>query len=151
MGTPDHVHVVSKYSKCPVNEQVFVFWLWTLLCLGQLVLHLRNASGPVLGADHHERRRLEVSHLQPGRARLRGAEGGFLRRGAVLRPRGLAQGEDRVQVRAQRAGRLGAPAGAQGLGGRAAGKPWQRFSRARKPEAGRGFPLNPLVSLVSRV
>lgn len=63
------------------------------------MLHLRNRRCPVLGANHYERRGLEVPHLQPGQPRLRRAESRLLCRRGVLWLGGLAEGKNCVQVR----------------------------------------------------
>ena len=97
----------------PESEQGPVVCFATLLPLGESLLHVPNQGLPVPGAHHHERRGLEVPHLQPGQPRLRRAQGHFLRGGAVLRPGGPAAPEDRVQVGAPpRAGvSVGGPGG----------------------------------------
>ncbi|XP_043303779.1 G protein-coupled receptor kinase 4 isoform X2 [Cervus canadensis] len=60
-------------------------------------VHSRFVKVLVLGANHHERRGPEVSHLQPGRPRLRGAESHLLRGRAVLWSGGFAAGAHRIQ------------------------------------------------------
>lgn len=65
---------------------------------GELSVRVRDQRRPVSGADHHERRRPEVSHLQHGHAWLRQRQGPVLRCSNLLRSRAFAQGIDRLQV-----------------------------------------------------
>lgn len=65
---------------------------------GELGIRVRDQRRPVPGADHHERRRPEVPHLQHGHAGFREGPGPVLRRPDLLRTWTFAQRIHRLQV-----------------------------------------------------
>lgn len=106
--------VVSKYKRrvpawsyivsfaclflCPSTFIPFFFLTCSSLLLGELSICIRDQRCSVSGADHHERRRPEVSHLQHGHARLRERQGPVLRCSDLLWTWASKQGIHRLQV-----------------------------------------------------
>lgn len=75
-----------------------LFLMCFSLLLGEPSLCIWDQRRSMSGADHHERRRPEVSHLQHGHTRLRERQGPVLRRSNLLRTRASAQRVNCLQV-----------------------------------------------------
>lgn len=92
--------VVSEHRRRAfICRSLLLTWLTPPpLPLGEPSVRIRDQRRSVSGADHHERWRPEVSHLQHGHAGLRERQGSVLRRSDLLRTQAFAQGIHRLQV-----------------------------------------------------